>query len=240
MGVKLLDKSKLNELKAKERDVEVREGMKIATRIDGLRELFSKTQEELEKHKAATLVQIGREVSVLDAKKEELLGKIGHLQSKYDALLPEMTMKRTELAQFEKSLKGWEKKLEKREESARLMELDVMEALQKTEDSRIRTEDDERIARNLLKEATDNRSESQNTLERARNIEEKVYKDKKEIKESLNLRELSIRANEKDLLEKELLIMKERKEFEKEKVKVNDMRATLERSLERLKAGRRA
>lgn len=240
MAVKLLPKSEIANLKAKEQEREIKEGVKIATRVDGLRELYSETEQKLEKYRTVTLEKIGEEITSLNSKKEELLGNINQLQGKYDAMMPEMATKRTELAQFEKSLNGWERKLEKREENSSLMEIDVMEALQKAEDSRLHNEDNERISRNLLIQTNEKKYEAEQTLKTARNIQDKIYSDKKDIESSLELRELSIKTKEQELSSKEISLMNDRKEFEKEKIKVADKQATLERSLARLKAGRLA
>lgn len=238
MSIKLLPKSEIANLKAKDQEREIKEGIKIATRVDGLRELQSKTEQDLERYRTVTLERIGEEIKSLNSKKEELLGNISQLQGKYDAMLPEMATKRTELAQFEKSLNGWERKLEKREENASLMEIDVMEALEKAEGSRIRNEDNERISRNLLVQSNEKKEESEKTLKTVRKIQDQVYADKKNIEEALNLRELSIQTKENELSSKELSLINEKKEFEKEKIKVLDRQATLDRSLARLKAGR--
>ena len=84
------------------------------------------------------------------------------------------------------------------------------------------------------------KKKAQVTLETAKTIQENAYRLKKETEDALNLRENSIKAKEQELSNKELSIMNDRKELEAEKIKVNDTRETLERSLERLRQGRRA
>lgn len=240
MSVKLLPKSKINELKQKERSIEIQEGVKLATRIDGLRELHSKTEEGLEKYKISTLTQIQGEIIALQTQKETLIGEIMAMRSNYDVMLPEISLKRTELADFEKKLMTWDKKLEKREEAASLLELDVMEALETAENSRIHAEDDERIARNLLIDAKNKKEESQRMVNEAKNLQTKSQNDALATEESLNLRELNIQTKEKNIVIKEVELMNKGKELDNEKIKVEDLRQTLERSLARLREGRKA
>ena len=62
MSVKLLPKAIIQEQKAKEQHRQIEEGIKVATRIDGLRETYSKTEQDLEKYRTATLEAIGKEI----------------------------------------------------------------------------------------------------------------------------------------------------------------------------------
>lgn len=240
MPVKLLEKSKLNELKARDRAIEVREGVKLAERVDGLRNLYSKTQEDLENYKVATLAQIGQEINDLTVKKEELIGLVRNLRSEYDVMLPEVSTKRGELFQFEKKLTTWENKLVKREERSALMEIDVAEAIEKSENARTRSEDNERITTNLLIQANKNKESSESILKTTKNIQERVLLEKRQAEKELELRQLSIKTKEREISNKEIQLMKLEKDLNDEMVKVADQRATLERSLNRLKQGRMA
>lgn len=240
MAVKLLQKNELANLKAKEQAREVGEGIKIATRVDALRQTYSKTEQELEMYRNATLAEIQRQINALNEEKEDVMGKVKALQSKYDSMMPEISMKRTELSQFEKSLKGWEKKLEKREEKSLLEELDVAEAKKKAKLSLAVNQDNERITANLLIEAAEKSSIAHATMQRAKNVEEKAYSDKKDIEASLILREYSIKTKEDELLKKEMNLEAKEKELNIEIIRVKDQRETLERSLQRIKAGRLA
>ena len=240
MAVHLLPKSELVNLKAKEKSREIQEGVKIATRIDGLRELWAKTEQDFETYKTATLGAIQKEISELSVKKDELSEELRQMQSKYDSLMPDIKVKRSELAQFEKSLTAWEKKLGKQKDDIELLEIDVLEAKNKSEDAKVRMEENERISRILLRDSDEKKQQAQVTLETAKTIQENAYRLKKETEDALDLRENSIKAKEQELSSKELSIMNDRKELEAEKIKVNDTRETLERSLERLRQGRRA
>lgn len=240
MPVKLLPKSQLQALKEKERSIEVREGVKLATRIDGLRQLQANTEQQLETYRVATLTQIGEEISVLNSEKERISAELKLLKEEYEVLMPEIPLKRAELSQFEKKLMSWDKRLEKREGKADLLEIDIAEAMKNAENLFIRHQDNERISRNVLIQANKKREEAESTLVVARNIQERAYKDKDEIETLLSLREISIKSREKELSNKEISIMKQKREIDRKEVKVEDMRQTLERSLDRIRQGRLA
>jgi chromosome segregation ATPase len=238
--IKLLPKSDLAKEKAKQTSREIQEGVKIATRVDGLRSLWAKTEQDFEKYKIATLGAIQKDIDSLNGKKDNLSVELHEMQSKYDSLMPDIVSKRLELAQFEKSLTSWEKKLDKREEGLNIFEKEVNDSFKKVEDSRIRTEDNERISQNLLHAADEKNKQAQIALSTANNIQDEARISKTEIEKLLNDRENIINEKEKELAEEDLLLMNERKDLDKDKIKVNDMRQTLERSIQRIKEGKRA
>ena len=121
-----------------------------------------------------------------------------------------------------------------------LAELDVAEAVKIAEDARERAENDERISANLLKQANEKKELAQKALISARSIESTAEKEKKEIEQSLTLRTMSIKAQEQELLTNQMNLASDRKVLALEKVRVNDQRQTVERSLQRLKEGRMA
>lgn len=138
MSIRLLPKSQIAELKSKAQQREINEGVKIAERIDGLRKLWSQTEQDFESYKVSTLKRINEEISALEEKKERLSG--------------EVNSKSKELTAFERSLTSWEKRLEKMEEHLDELEKDAMENFELSENARIRAEDNERITANILRE----------------------------------------------------------------------------------------
>jgi chromosome segregation ATPase len=240
MGVKLLQKSEIASLKAKAQGREVQEGVKIATRVDGLRTLWAKTESDFELYKTSTLAAIQDEIVKANEEKESITSTLRALKAEYEQLLPEIPMKRAELAAFEKRLTAWEKKLVKKEDSVALGEIDIAEFTQKAEFAKVRNEDNERISRNLLIQANKKKQDADEALSKAQNIQATAEKEKKDMEQSLSLREMAIKAQEQELLTNQMNLASDRTILAIEKVRVNDMRQTLERSLERLKQGRLA
>jgi hypothetical protein len=240
MAVKLLNKSEMANLKAKETSREIQEGVKLATRVDNLRQLQAKTEQEFETYKVSTLQAIQEEIQKALEEKDKITGALRQLRKEYETLLPEIPLKRKELADFEKKLFSWEKRLEKKEEKTNLEEIDVAEARQKADFARVRNEDNERTTRNLLIQASKKKQEAQNELDTARTIHDKAVNDQKDIEASLILREYGIKSKEQELLTQQMNLASDRKLLSIEKIKVEDMRQTLQRSLERIKQGRLA
>lgn len=240
MGVKLLPKAEIAELKAKQTSREIQEGVKLATRVDGLRQLQAKTEQELEAYKNSTLSAINDEIKKAIEERDKITGEVRQLRAEYENLLPEIPLKRKELSDFEKKLFAWEKRLIKREEKAGFLEIDVAEARQKADFARVRNEDNERTTRNLLIQASKKKQEAQNELDIAKNIHNKAVNDQKDTEASLLLREYGIQAKEKELLTQQMNLASDRKLLSIEKIKVEDIRNTLQRSIDRIKQGRLA
>ena len=87
--LKLLSKSEIDTAKNLDRSREVAEGLKLSRRVDGLRELASKEEQMLEKHRTETLASISKEISDLNADKEVLLAElISRFQFEYQHASP--------------------------------------------------------------------------------------------------------------------------------------------------------
>ena len=86
MGVKLLEKSKVAELKARDQAREVKEGLKIASRIDSLRELWSSEEQKYEAWKTKSISEVNKEILDVISKKEKLESEVRQLELKKEAL----------------------------------------------------------------------------------------------------------------------------------------------------------
>jgi len=87
MAVKLLPKSKLEEQKAKEKFQQQEEGLKLARKVDSLRELHAQEEEKIATWRNETLEAVGKEISDLLTVKEKLISEIGRLTLEKESLI---------------------------------------------------------------------------------------------------------------------------------------------------------
>jgi len=99
MGVKLLSKSELSGLKAKAQERDIQEGVKIATRVDGLRELWSKTEQDFELYKTSTLAAIQDELQKATEEKENRR-RITDIESRIRATIPGDSYEKSRIGGF--------------------------------------------------------------------------------------------------------------------------------------------
>ena len=84
--MKLLDKQEITRQKSLERKLEVEEGIKLAKRVDTLRELSSKEQTSLSKFRDESLAQIRKEIDSLITERNNLILENEELEKKNNAL----------------------------------------------------------------------------------------------------------------------------------------------------------
>jgi len=127
--MKLLSKSDVDKAKAKDRQAEIAEGMKLAKRVDGLREVAAQEEAALMKFRHETLAEIVKEI----AEKEEIRGtlkkEVRELEETKALLLQPLTaeegrleVKRTELEKAEEELRAKRRQLNEFSESLDIRE----------------------------------------------------------------------------------------------------------------------
>lgn len=236
--MRLLSKDELSKAKTSDRAREVAEGLKLSRRVDNLRELADKEEAALEKFRTESLDVISREIATADTRKEELLQEIKTLEAKFEGMLPEIGVKRKDLNALQKRLEKEAKELDEKSHQVKLGEIDIAIASKRLSDSLKIQLSHEEESQNLHRQALQDRTEAQQALEQARAIESNVLFTKGEQENGFALREYGISRRELALEERERENESIARELVAERVRLADQRATLERSLERLKHNR--
>jgi len=236
--IRLLKKEEIDRKKNEERQQEVSEGLKISRRVDSLRELQAKEEENLDKFRKESVAKISKEINDLENKKEATLKEVNELEIKLSKMLPDVPIKRKELADLSKKLDDKEKEILERERKANLLEIDIAVALKDSEDSLLRNLTQEEESKKLHSKAEEERKEAKSILEKAKQIESIADKLKKDTEISILLKESALEEKEKGILMKEQDNIAKQKELENEKIQLADQRATLERALLRIKNNR--
>jgi hypothetical protein len=84
--MKLLEKNEISKIKGIERKMEIDEGIKLAKRVDTLRELSAKEQTSLSKFRDESLKQIRIEIDSLITERNNLILENKELEKKNNAL----------------------------------------------------------------------------------------------------------------------------------------------------------
>jgi len=231
--IKLLEKSKLNELKAKNEAREIQEGMKLSTRVDGLRKLQAKTEEDFEKYKNATLSALGEEVKILERKKDVATANLKAVEAQLEATLSKTEQKALE--DLRKKLSEKEKELKDRAFKVDLAWVDVMTTQKEANKLVVEQKKMEEDALRKLLAASGKETDAERRFREAQEREQKVAEDERQKNVEIGLKENVLKRKEQDILQTQVKLENERKELDIEKVQVADMRATLERALERIR-----
>ncbi len=236
--MKLLRKSEVMALKERERTREATEGLKIARKIDGLRELQSNTELKLNDFRNSYLRAWGDEQKKLEEQKAKLSHEVAYLQKKLSLMLPGMGTKREELAKKEKELKELSAFISQRAEELNVQEIDILDAKKELADSLARARTDEANAKSFLALAVGKDGAATAALNRAKAMENSAEWQKTRIEAQLGEKSAVLNQKERELAEKEADLSKQQQNINMEKVKLADRNAMLDRTLDRLKKAR--
>lgn len=235
MTMRLMKKSEISSAQAVDKAREIQEGVKLSGRVDALRKLQADEEQTLEKFRRESLALIGTEISNLEGKRDELKIELVYL---HEELNKESTLSREErkhLESLKAKLEEKERFLDEKAESLSLEEIDIAEALKSARDSTLRAETHEAQVKNLHESASVEKFEAQSILQNARKIEETVTRQKQEAESYFEMRESTLSAKEKEIIENQAENTRVAKALAKERLQLADQRATLERAMERLK-----
>jgi hypothetical protein len=236
--IRLLEKSEVAKSNAVQRQQEIDEGMKVARRVDSLRELVAHEEATLNDFRERRMAEISGDIK----KEEEKLEKLGsEVKILRNELASETNLTREERKGLEKlkaSLENRAREIEDRANEVNLLEIDIAIVRKEANQFLQFSRSAEQESKLLLSDASQKDFQAENALSRARKIEAKALSDANEQNKAFELRESSLDAREKELSGKELENSRIRKELDIEKVQLADQRATLEQALERIKRNR--
>lgn len=91
MVMRLLKKKEIDKLKAADRKREIDEGIKLATRVDGLRQLAASEETQLETFRVETLKSIHEETAEAIIKRDTLTKEVAELEDRKKVALEPLT-----------------------------------------------------------------------------------------------------------------------------------------------------
>lgn len=231
----LLSKQEINTAKITERRQEIDEGVKLAKKVDALREVSAKEEANLSKFRSESLKQLKNDIEVLTRQKNVLQEELTRLEEDRKSLQKPLDNKWAEFWEKSEKLNSKEKEIE-----ARIVQLDQKESLQIKSDYELSLKSDRlenyksQIEKNLL-DSIKVVEQAQLKLDKAQEKLEKI--DILVEKESAELlkREGQVAVEERNSrILRESLNQRELKLNHREKF-INDKYATLERTINRLK-----
>lgn len=234
--MKLLAKSEVAKAKAADRQREVAEGLKLAGRVDSLREVAAHEEASLAKFRRETIEVIHAEIVAETYKRDLLIGEVSVLEDRKREALKPLDDQREELRQIEAKNVAWVDDLFEREvavivRDGVLSEREVV--LQKLEEKARYTQEDaeRRQAEAAIMEtmAGTKNMEASEILRKAHAEAETLVSNAMEREEWVTQREDAVFLKEEELREKEI-------ELAKDWSRLKDREATLERNIKRTKS----
>jgi hypothetical protein len=232
--MKLLAKSEVAKSQAVQKRQQQDEGMKLAERVDSLRELQTKEEQSLSKFRDKSLSEITREISQAAAERDGILSEVRRLRSEKQIGMEDVAWAKFDVDNFAASVKEREKVVEEKAIELAKQEKSLAISLKKALTDQKTTEVRLQEAETLQVSAFEDAKESKLALMVAKNMQEQAVLAEERAKEALDAREHILARNEANLAKKEAQNAEDRAQIERDKVKIRDRYAMLERDKKRL------
>lgn len=207
MGMRLLPKSEVDKAKATEQKQAIDEGMKLAKRVDNLREIAASEEENLMNFRRVTVEKIHEEISTKAKRRDELNTEVAILEEKRSKALEPFT-KELEAIQIkqEESLRR-EFFLNEREAVITRHELELENSSKESDGILARAKTKDELSNARLHDAQRAATEAESALAHARLVHEEALAYEAKIIEALTHREniVLVRENDATIRGKELL-----------------------------------
>lgn len=234
MAMKLLSKSEIDKAKAKDRQAEIAEGLKLAKRVDSLREVAAEEETALKKFREETLKAFADDSLKAAKKRDDLLEEVRILEQKRkDALVPldaeweEVKTKRKELDNKADVLAEWEEELKSKEKSLMNTAREIQDSELRIKTLLERASTQENEAYRKLVDANIMLASAQKEEQRVLLFSKETEEKNKQIAEWLQKRGHAVFLKEEELRTYEI-------DLAKRLSKIVDREKTLERNIKRL------
>lgn len=202
MTLRLNSKSDIAKAKAAERNQEIQEGLKISRRVDSLRELEAKEDENLQKFRTETLSSIMADIKSATAEKESILSEVLDLRKEKAKGFADVQEAQGVLIAERNDLQLREKKVS---EDIRAIEIDrakLKDSFDAVEQEALNAKKRTELAERLYDEAFSAREEVKKTLQDAKEIQMTAIVYAKNTQKMIEDKWLDVRAYEASVQER--------------------------------------
>lgn len=233
--MRLLPKSEIAQRKADARKTEIDEGMRLARRVDALRETLANEEVSLAKFRNETVAMIHNEIKTEREKLTLIQAEVATLTVKREELLVPLDKEWQEVKKHKEELEIYNNQLLSLEHSLKEKEKEIEKLQAKIKKELNHAELMSTVARESLKEATDKNLQAEielNITKKNRENAEKLYQ---EMTKELKQRDSDLATRERDCTIKETQLLERESALEKGWRLLEDRKATHERTITRLK-----
>lgn len=235
MKLRLLNKSDIAKSKAQERNTEVQEGLKLARRVDGLREISAQEEQALSKFRIETLSEIGQQIAVKEKEREQLMREVYDLEMRREAALVPLDAEWEEIEKQRHFLAEGYDKLDKYSFVLEEKAIDIQEQEDLLEENERRIVDMHKRTNDLWQEADTIKSETERKNRLAEEILHKAERESSELLDKAAQKDKEVRDRDDAVSAREKSQEEDRRELLKEWALLKDRQAMLERTLKRNK-----
>jgi len=235
MAMRLLPKQEISVLQASKKRVEIDEGLKLARRIDSLREIAASEEASLASFRASTLKAIQVDIKKIENERNKVLNEVKSLRNELEESTKVLDIREEALIDYETQLNERENEIlahlgllrialdELRKQSKRSSEL-----YQKTVSTIALVDEYRSATSNMYDEAKAYLSQVFKIYESAVSLEEKIEKE-------LRDRDIAVASRERDIIIRVEHLDTMAENLRAKELQIIDREKTLEREVTRLK-----
>lgn len=234
MAMRLLAKSEIDKAKAVEKKREVDEGMKLARRVDNLREIAAQEEASLLKFRQQTVATIHDEIITEQSKLDLLKAEVGSLAEQKVILQKPLDEEWQKLKQDREEFDAKADLLFHRENAVSLREKSVQEDKRESEALLANARHAENLTHELACQAIENKKLTEKELATAVAIVERTQKFVASKKEELTHMDMVVRQREVSATIREKALVDREKALDIRNLQLLDREAMLERDFKRI------
>lgn len=235
MPIKLLSKQEVSQRQAEQQRAIINEGVKLAKRVDALREISANEELSLAKFRDTTLREIKKQTDIAQNERDMLIGEVSELRK-------ELSEGTARLDERENHLNDIATKLSEQQKQLHIGNTALISLTQsiKTQEKEVKT-----VAQKLKnvwdvlveygKTIGERYAESIELLKQAQQKADTIQRLASSLEEELKVRDIAVASRERDVTIKEERILRTFKEQRERELQLRDREFTLEREFKRLK-----
>lgn len=231
--MKLLDKSEIHKAKGQDRQREVAEGLKLANRVDNLREIHAQEEAALEKFRQESIKKINDEIVKKAKEKDALIKEVFQLQEERKKALEPLTEEAERLQALRKDVETTRSEVASRKEAVYLAEAQVSDEKLQLREEIARVAEERHRSHALLQEADTERTNARRTRENAEATLAQALSERaqsaKELEEERQ--RLAAQKESQDIIQAKLA--SEERELNARRLQLIDREKILERNIKR-------
>lgn len=235
MPVRLLSKSDLAKAKTDAQRASVDEGVKIARRVDRLREVAAEEEASLERFRKERLKQIHEETSEAIKERDGLRSEVAELKKRREDLLRPIDKERRDAEDAIEALKEKEVVLARREAIVEESERRTEEASRQADAILEGAHRKDAASDERLQNAERANREAETVIDNARKMESEVLRIKSELELEFVRRDMELAARERDCEMREQSVRDSEGTLKKEWKLLKDRKAMFSRTITRNK-----
>jgi len=233
--IRLLSKQEVDKAKAIDRKREVDEGLKLARKVDDLREIVVQEEASLEKFRRATVANIHTATTEAQRILDQIKAEVAVLRREHKDLERVLAEDWSEVGEAQPALAKLRKSLEEKEKVLVEAERMALAELEYAKIDRIGADKDRRQASSLLNDALQDKREAMIALEKVHKMEKNVKDTRTVLEQEFTDRDKVLAKKERDFALKEHNVTDRERELSVGWKILNDRKAMFERTIKRNK-----